>query len=270
MAAVATVIHPTSVIEDGAQIGENVTIGPFCYVGSKAVVGDDVTMASHVVITGNTSIGTGTAIFNGAVLGGEPQNVRYKGEETELIIGASCVIREGVTMHTGMVDAGGKTIVGDHSMFLAYAHVAHDCRIGSHVILSNNVMLGGHVTIGDRVIIGGGAGVHQFCRVGHHAFVGGLATCVFDVIPFGMYNGNPGFLGGLNVVGMSRSGMDKAQIHVVRRVFKQLFHGKGTIRENLSEIRNDFNDNAAVTDIIEFIEADSHRGLATAARAKRG
>lgn len=270
MIALSAKVHATSVIEDGAQIGENVRIGPFCYIGSGATLDEGVSLASHVVVTGKTFVGARTIVFNSAILGGEPQNVKYKGEETELIIGPDCVIREGVTMHTGMVDAGGKTTVGDHSLFLAYSHVAHDCHVGSHVILSNNVMLGGHVFIGDRVIVGGGAGIHQFCRVGHHAFVGGLATCVHDVIPFGMLNGNPGILGGLNIIGMSRSGMDKTQIHTVRRVFKHIFHSEGTVRGNMAEVRGQYEDNPVLTDLFEFIDAKSHRGLATAARAKRG
>ena len=270
MSASATVIHPTSIVEDGAQIGENVTIGPFCHIGSDVVLGDNVSLASHIVMTGKTTLGDRSRVFPGAALGCEPQNVNYKGEETELIIGTDCVIREGVTMHTGMGDAGGKTTVGNHSLFLAYSHVAHDCHIGSHVIMSNNVMLGGHVTVGDRVIIGGGAGVHQFVRIGHHAFVGGLAACALDVIPFGMLNGNPGVLGGLNVVGMSRSGMDKAQIHKVRNVFKLVFHGAGTVRANLDEIRSEYEGDSVLADLFGFMDAESHRGLSSAAKSKRG
>ncbi len=270
MSSTATVIHPSSIVEDGAQIGENVTIGPFCHIGHDVVVGDNVTLDSHVVMTGKTTLGDRCRVFPGAALGCEPQNVNYKGEKTELIIGTDCVIREGVTMHTGMADAGGKTTVGNHSLFLAYSHVAHDCHIGNHVIMSNNVMLGGHVTVGDRVIIGGGAGVHQFVRIGHHAFIGGLAACALDVIPFGMLNGNPGVLGGLNVVGMSRSGMDKAQIHKVRNVFKLVFHGAGTVRENLDEIRGQYDGDEVLADLFGFMDAESHRGLSSAAKTKRG
>ena len=155
-------IHPSSIIEDGATIAANVTIGPFCHVGPDVSLAEGVVLKSHVSVTGRTSIGSNTSVFPGAVLGGEPQNIRYKGEETTLSIGSGCTIREGVTMHTGMPDAGGQTVIGDRSMFLAYSHVAHDCQIGDDVILSNNVMLGGHVVIGDRVIIGGGAAIHQF------------------------------------------------------------------------------------------------------------
>lgn len=269
MIAASAVIHPSSIVEDGAQIGENVQIGPFCYVGSKVVLDDNVRLISHVVVTGRTRIGARTAVFHGAALGAEPQNINYSGEETELRIGTDCVIREGVTMHTGMPDAAGVTSVGNQSLFLAYSHVAHDCQVGSNVILSNNVMLGGHVEVGDRVIMGGGAAVHQFCRIGHHAFIGGLAACSLDVIPFGMLNGNPGILGGLNVIGMSRSGMDKAEVHTVRRVFKQIFHGAGTVRENLEAIRYDCEELPALKDLFAFIDADSHRGLASAAKEKR-
>tara|TARA_R110000751_G_scaffold271365_2_gene371247 strand:- start:92385 stop:93197 length:813 start_codon:yes stop_codon:yes gene_type:complete len=269
MIAASANVHSSSIVEDGAKIGENVIIGPFCHIGPDVTLDADSELKSHVVITGKTTIGPRNTIFSGAILGSEPQNVHYKGEKTELLVGSDCVIREGVTMHTGMPDAGGKTIVGSHSLFLAYSHVAHDCRIGDHVILSNNVMLGGHVTVGDRVILGGGAAVHQFCRIGHHAFIGGLATCSLDVIPFGMLNGNPGILGGLNVIGMSRSGMDKAQIHTVRRAFKQIFHGSGTVRENLAQARSEYDTIPALTDLFSFMDAESHRGLASAAREKR-
>lgn len=269
MIAASARIHPSSIIDEGAQIGENVIIGPFCHIGSDVTLGDNIKLISHIVVIGKTSIGAGTNIFPGAVLGAEPQNVNYKGETTELEVGAGCLIREGVTMHTGMPDSGGKTIVGNNSLFLAYSHVAHDCVVGDNVILSNNVMLGGHVHVGDRVILGGGAAVHQFCRVGHHAFVGGLAACSLDVIPFGMLNGNPGILGGLNIIGMSRSGMDKPQIHRVRKAFKQIFHGSGTVRANLAEIRDEYEGVPALVDLFGFIDAESHRGLASAAKDKR-
>jgi UDP-N-acetylglucosamine acyltransferase len=269
MIAASATIHPSAVIEEGAQIGENVSIGPFCLVGSKVTLAEGVVLKSHAAVTGRTRIGQNTSVFQGAVLGGEPQNVNYGGEETDLIIGSDCTIREHVTMHTGMPDAGGKTTVGDRSMFLACSHVAHDCHIGSDVILSNNVMLGGHVVVGDRVIMGGGAAVHQFCRIGHHAFIGGLAACSLDVIPFGMLNGNPGVLGGLNIIGMSRAGMDKSEIHTVRRAFKQIFHGEGTIRKNLALIKNDYGAIPVLSDMFDFMEAQSERGLASAAKEKR-
>ena len=269
MIAASAAIHPSAIVEDGARIGENVSVGPFCYVGPRVDLSDAVVLKTHVTVTGRTHIGSKTTVFSGAVLGEEPQNVHYKGEETDLWIGSECTIREGVTMHAGMPNAGGRTSVGDRSMFLAYSHVAHDCHIGDDVILSNNVMLGGHVIVGDRVIMGGGAAVHQFCRIGHHAFIGGLSACSLDVIPYGMLNGNPGILGGLNVIGMSRAGMDKAQIHTVRRAFKQIFHGEGTIRDNLEAVRPDYADLPFLADMFEFLDADSKRGFASAAKEKR-
>jgi len=263
-------IHPSAIVEEGAVLGRNVDIGPFCVVGAKARLGDNVRLMSHVVIDGNTSIGEGTIVFPNAVLGCAPQNIHYKGEDTELIIGRFCTIREGVTMHPGMPDFGGRTTVGDNSMFLAYSHVAHDCHVGDNVILSNNVMLAGHVTIGDRVIMGGGAAVHQFTRIGHHAFIGGLAAVSNDVIPYGMLNGNPGVLMGLNIIGMQRSGFDRPAIHAVRRAFKTIFNASTPIRENIARVREQPDNNAAVVDIIAFIDAESERALSSPARGQRG
>ncbi|MBU4529644.1 MAG: acyl-ACP--UDP-N-acetylglucosamine O-acyltransferase [Hoeflea sp.] len=263
-------IHPSAIVEDGAKIGLNVEIGPFCHIGPKVKLGDNVRVMSHVVIDGTTTIGEGTIIYPNAVLGCAPQNIHYKGEDTELIIGRGCTIREGVTMHPGMPDFGGQTTVGDNSMFLAYSHVAHDCHVGSNVILSNNVMLAGHVTIGDRVIMGGGAAVHQFTRIGHHAFIGGLAAVSNDVIPYGMLNGNPGVLMGLNIIGMQRSGFDKPAIHAVRRAYKMIFDPATPIRQNITHVREMAETNAAVADIVAFIDAESERALSSPARGQRG
>lgn len=262
-------IHPSSIIEDGAVIGHDVSIGPFCHVGSKVTLKDGVSLAGHVVVTGRTEIGEGTKVFAGAVLGGEPQNIQYRGEDTRLVIGRNCTIREGVTMNTGMANAGGVTTVGDNSLFLAYSHVAHDCHVGSHVVLSNNVMLAGHVSVGDRVIMGGGAAVHQFTRIGHHAFIGGLSAVSHDVIPYGMLNGNPGILAGLNVIGMARNGMQKDAIREVRRAFKSIFHGPASIRENAGILKAGGSDNPAIADILEFILADHERALSSPAKAHR-
>lgn len=262
-------IHPTSIVEDGATIGENVSVGPFCLIGAKATIGDNTKIMSHVVIEGRTTIGEGGHVFPQAVLGCAPQNVHYKGEDTELVIGKNCVIREGVTMHPGMPAHGGKTTVGDNGLFLAYAHVAHDCHVGANVILSNNVMLAGHVTIGDRVIMGGGAAIQQFSQVGHHAFIGGLSAVTADVIPYGMVNGGPAYLGGLNVVGMKRSGMDRAAIHEVRSAFKTIFETAPTIKDGVEQLKSAGISNAAVADIVAFIESDRKCGLTSPARSHK-
>ncbi|HEV7317523.1 MAG TPA: acyl-ACP--UDP-N-acetylglucosamine O-acyltransferase [Ensifer sp.] len=268
MIAASAKIHPSSVVESGAVIGENVKIGPFCYIGPKVVLGDDTELLSHVVVTGRTTVGKGTKIFPNAVIGGDSQSVHHSAVDTELLIGTNCTIREGVTMNTGTVEHGGQTVVGDNNLFLANSHVAHDCRLGNNIILSNNVMLAGHVTVEDRVILGGGCAVHQFTRVGRQAFVGGLSAVSYDVIPYGMLNGNPGLLSGLNVVGMTRAGIDRATIHVVRRAYKQIFDGPESIRANAAAIREDYADCAPVIEILDFIGTESDRALSSPTRGK--
>ncbi|MVA23379.1 acyl-ACP--UDP-N-acetylglucosamine O-acyltransferase [Agrobacterium vitis] len=261
-------IHPSSVIEDGAVIGENVTIGPFCHVGPKVVLGDGAEFMSHVVLTGKTIVGKNSRIFPNAVIGGEPQSIHHAGEETTLTIGDNCTMREGVTINCGTVEGGGHTVVGNNNLFLANSHVAHDCQLGNHIILSNNVMLAGHVKIGDRAILGGGCAVHQFTRIGRQAFIGGLTACSYDVIPYGMLNGNPGLLGGLNVVGMTRAGVERATIHRVRKAYKALFDEEGAIREKAAAIREEFADCAEVIEILDFIVAESDRALSSPFRGK--
>lgn len=270
MSSIATSarIHRLAVVEDGAVLGENVIVGPFCHVGPKVVLHDDVELVTHAVVTGRTTIGKGTRIFPMAVVGGDPQSVHHGGEETTLEVGEKCVIREGVTINTGTADFGGKTIVGNNNLFLANSHVAHDCRVGNNVIMSNNVMLAGHVTIEDRAILGGGCAVHQFTRIGRQAFIGGLSAASYDVIPYGMLNGNPGVLSGLNVVGMSRAGIERSIIHTVRRAYKSIFEGEGSIRDNAAAIRDEYADCKEAMEILDFIAAESDRALSSPNRNK--
>jgi UDP-N-acetylglucosamine acyltransferase len=244
-------IHPTALVEQGAKIGDRVSIGPFCHVGSQAVVGDDVILMSHVVIMGPTSLGSGSKVYPNAVLGGDPQNTKHKGGHTTLIIGKNCVIREGVTMHRGTDGSRGITTVGDNCMFLAYAHVAHDCVIGDNVTFSNNV------------IIGGGAGIHQFVRIGHHAFIGGLAALASDLVPYGMAIGNHAYLGGLNIIGMKRSGMARPEIHNLRHAVRMLFDRTKSIKSRADDVRTAFPESAAVADLIDFITTDTKRAYCT-------
>lgn len=262
--SVTSSIHPTALVESGAELGAGVKIGPFCHVGPHVTLGDNVELMSHAVVIGDTTVGEDTTVFPHAVLGALPQNAAHRGGRTKLRIGRGNTIREGVTMHIGTDNARGETIVGDNCMFLAYAHVAHDCILGDHVTFANNVMIGGHTVIGDRVIIGGGGAVHQQCRVGHHAFLGGLAGAMFDVIPYGMVIGNRGHLAGLNIVGMKRSGMAREEIFLVRRVYDVLFSEEtGSIRERASMILEEHGDSAAARDIAEFILSDSKRKILT-------
>jgi UDP-N-acetylglucosamine acyltransferase len=261
-------IHPLAIIEDGAVIGENVVVGPFSRVGPNVVLRDDVELASHAVVTGKTEIGKGCRIFSMAVIGGVSQSLHEAGEQSSLMVGANCTMREGVTMNTGTVGGGGKTVVGDNCLFLANSHVAHDCQLGSEIVMSNNVMLAGHVHVADRVILGGGCAVHQFTRIGRQAFIGGLSAVNYDVIPYGMLNGNPGLLGGLNVVGMARAGMEKQTIHRVRRAFKDIFEGEGNVRANAAALRDEYTDCAEAMEIIDFITADSDRAISSPFRRK--
>lgn len=267
MTSTSAQIHPTAIVEDGAVLGDDVTIGPFCTVGSKVKLADRVKLQSHVVVMGNTDIGEGTKVFPNAVLGGEPQNIHYRGEDTKLIIGNNCTIREAVTMNTGMPDAGGETVIGNDCLFLINAHVAHDCRLGNNIILSNNAMLAGHVEVDNNAILGGGAAVHQFVRIGHHAFIGGMAVPKHDVIPFGMVDGFPGYLAGLNIIGLQRNGFDKAAIKSIRQLYKKLFSGEGYFRDRLASIDvNSLSD--AERDIYDFVSVDSKRGLTFAPSKK--
>ncbi|HEX2148007.1 MAG TPA: acyl-ACP--UDP-N-acetylglucosamine O-acyltransferase [Pseudorhizobium sp.] len=261
-------IHPMAVVEDGAIVGENVSIGPFCTVGPNVVLKDDVQLISHAVVTGKTEIGRGSSIFPMAVIGGVSQSLHDAGEDSTLAIGENCTIREGVTINTGTVGGGGKTVVGNNCLLLANSHVAHDCILGNGIIMSNNVMLAGHVKVDDNAILGGGSAVHQFGRIGRNAFIGGLSAVNYDVIPYGMLNGNPGILAGLNVVGMTRAGIERATIHRVRRAFKQIFEGEGNIRTNAAAIRDEYADCKEVMEILDFIAADSDRALSSPFRGK--
>ncbi|CAN7302686.1 acyl-ACP--UDP-N-acetylglucosamine O-acyltransferase [Neorhizobium sp. LjRoot104] len=261
-------IHPLALVEDGAVIGENVVVGPFSHVGPRVVLKDGVELISHAVVSGRTEIGRNCRIFPMAVIGGVSQSLHEAGEDSTLTVGDNCVMREGVTMNCGTVGGGGKTVVGNNCLFLANSHVAHDCQLGSDIIMSNNVMLAGHVHVADRAILGGGCAVHQFTRIGRQAFIGGLSAVNYDVIPYGMLNGNPGVLGGLNVVGMTRAGIERATIHTVRRAFKQIFEGESNIRANAAAIRNDYADCKEAMEILDFIAADSDRAISSTFRGK--
>jgi UDP-N-acetylglucosamine acyltransferase len=254
-------VHPTSVIEPGARLGAQVHIGPFCHVGAQVVLEEGCHLVSHVVIAGETTIGARTTIYPFASIGHPPQDLKYQGEQVTLTIGSDCLIREGVTMNPGTAQGESHTKVGNHCVFLANAHVAHDCTIGDHVIASNNVMLAGHCTIADHVILGGGAGIHQFVRIGAHAFVGGLSAVENDVIPFGMAIGNRAHLAGLNIIGMKRRGFSREDIHAVRRAYRLLFADEGTLKERVEDVATEFGGNEPVEAILAFIRDGGDRAL---------
>jgi len=252
-------IHPSAVVEDGARLGEGVDVGPFCHVGALVAVGDGVRLVSHVSLAGDTRIGARTRIFPFASIGHPPQDLKYRGEPVRLSVGEDVLIREGVTMNPGTAGGGSETVVGPRCVLLANAHVAHDCRLGEGVILSNNVMLAGHCQIGDFAILSGGAAAHQFVRIGAHAFIGGLAGVEHDVIPFGMALGNRASLAGVNVVGLKRRGYSHEAIHELRRAYKMLFNGPGTLKERLGDVAEAFADQEAVRQIVAFLREGGDR-----------
>jgi UDP-N-acetylglucosamine acyltransferase len=263
-------IHPTAIVDSGATFGADVRIGPLCHVGPDVVLGDNVELKSHVVVHGHTNIGARTRIFPFASIGHEPQDLKFHGEHSTLTIGHDCMIREGVTMNPGTEGGGGKTVVGNHCTMLANSHVAHDCNVGDHVILSNNVMLAGHTSIGQFVIMGGGSAVHQFVRIGDHAFVGGLAGVENDVIPYGMALGNRAGLAGLNLVGLRRRGFSRESIHDLRRAYRLLFAAEGTLKERLADVADEFSSHPQVHEILDFIHAGGDRALCVPRDTKDG
>lgn len=259
-------IHPTAIVEAGARLGEGVEIGAYCHVGPRVSLGDGVILHSHVVVAGATSIGPRTVIHPFASIGGPPQHLGYKGEDTRLTIGAGNIIREHVTMNIGTVAGGGETRVGDNGLFMTACHVAHDCRIGDNVIMANNATLGGHTVIEDFVFLGGLCAIHQHCRVGAFAFIGGCAGVPNDVIPYATAVGNHASLVGLNIVGLKRRGVSREAIHDLHAAYKLLFSDGATFRERLAEVEAKYGGSPEVARVLAFINADAPRPLMTPAR----
>jgi len=254
-------IHPSAIIEAGAQLGTDVHVGPFCVVGPDVKLGDGVRLESHVVVGGNTSVGAQSHIFPFASIGLQPQDLKFKGEASRLKIGCNTVIREHVTMNPGTEGGGLLTRIGDNCLFMVGAHVAHDCQISDHVILVNNATLAGHVEIGEFAIIGGLSAVHQFVRIGKHAMLGGMSGVENDVIPYGTVTGNRAHLSGLNLVGLKRRGVDRETIHALRNAYRLLFAHEGTLSERQQDVAEMFKDNQPVMDIVEFIGMSSSRSI---------
>jgi UDP-N-acetylglucosamine acyltransferase len=260
-------IHPTAVIEAGAKLGKDVVIGPFCTVGADVELGDGVELVSHVAVAGRTRIGAKTKAFPFASIGHAPQDLKYHGEPSRLEIGARTVIREHVTINPGTEGGGMLTSIGDDCLLMVAAHIAHDCRIGNHVIVVNNVLLGGHVEIGDFAVIGGGAAVHQFVRIGPHAMIGGMSGVESDVIPYGMVLGNRAYLAGLNLVGLKRRNFDREAIHQLRAAYKLLFAQEATLQARVADVETQFPGNALIGEVLAFVRQESSRGLCLPASA---
>ena len=259
-------IHPTALIDPAARLGEDVSVGPYSIVGPDVRLGAGVRVAAHVVIEGHTEIGDGCVIHSFAALGGPPQHAGHKGEPTRLTVGPRNVIREHVTMHCGTVMGRGVTTVGADGLFMVGVHIAHDCLVGDHVTLVNNATLGGHVRVEDYVIMGGLSAAHQYIRIGRHAFVGGMAGVNHDVIPYGNVWGNHAHLEGLNLVGLKRRGFSRETINTLRAAYRLLFAEEGTFQERLEDTASAYVGSPEVTEIIDFIRADSSRPLTTPKR----
>lgn len=246
-------IHSTSLIADDVQLGDNVSIGPYCVLNDNVVLGDNVKLHSHVVISGNTKIGSNTEIFPFASIGLAPQDLKFDNEPSELIIGQNNTIREYVTIHPGTQGGGMKTVIGDNCLFMISAHVAHDCVVGDNVIMANNATLAGHVQVGDFAIIGGLSAVHQFIRIGPHAVIGGMSGVENDVIPYGRVKGERAFLAGLNIIGLERRGFNRDQIKVLQKAFNQLFDDTGTLEQRTTLIEQDYANDELVMNLVKFI-----------------
>ena len=254
-------IHPTAVINSAAKIGKNVKIGPYCCIGANVEVGDGVELKAHVVIDGQTSIGTDCKFFPFASIGLPPQDLKYSGEKSTLTIGERNIIREYVTMNPGTEGGGLETRVGDDNLFMVGAHVAHDCIVGNNVVMANNATLAGHVMVDDYAIIGGLAAVHQFCRIGRHAMIGGMSGVENDIIPYASVLGGRAWLSGLNLVGLKRRGFSKDEIKSLRVAYRQLFAEEGLSSERIEDVAGQFSEVEAIMEIVEFMRAESHRGL---------
>ena len=255
-------IHPSVVIEDGAIIGENCQIGPFCVIGSGVVLGARVELKSHVVISGDTHVGDESIIFPFSVIGEIPQDLKYIGEETRLRIGKRNRIREHVTMNTGTAGGGAETRVGDDGVFMAGCHIAHDAQIGNRVIVVNSSAIAGHCVIEDDVIIGGLCGIHQWVRVGQGAIIGALSMVTNDVVPHGLVMGPRGKLDGLNLVGLKRKGVARADITALRAAFQMLKDGDGTFHDRAVRLSEE-SENDYVQQMVAFIMGDTDRNFLT-------
>ena len=254
-------IHPSAIVDPKAAISDSAFVGPFCVVGENVVLGDEVKLISHVVVEGRTQIGKGTTIYPFASVGHQPQDLKYGGEPSELIIGEKNVIREHVTLNPGTEGGGMVTRVGNNCLLMVGVHIGHDCQIADHVILVNNATLAGHVEVDEWAILGGLSAVHQFVRIGKHAMIGGMSGVENDVIPYGSVYGNRCALNGLNLVGLRRRGIDRDTIHALRNAYRLLFAPEGTMAERVADVEALMSDNEPVRDILDFIKADSSRGI---------
>ena len=255
-------IHKTAIVDGQAKVSSSANIGPYSVIGPNVEIGENVIIHSHVNISGNTKIGNGNKIFPFASIGNDPQDLKYNGEKTKLVIGNNNKIREYVTINPGTEGGGGLTKIGDNCLFMIASHIAHDCHVGNNVIIANNVPLGGHVIIEDNVVIGGNSAVQQFVRIGKLAMIGGMTGVLHDVIPYGLSIGNRNYLQGLNLIGLRRTGIENKNILGLTEAYKEIFATKN-LTENISKLNGEFKENPLVKNVIEFITKDKKRSICT-------
>lgn len=261
-------IHPTAVIADGAKIHETAQIGPYCVIGPHVELAENVVLKAHVVVDGRTSIGAGTVIHPFSSIGGDPQDLKFEGEDSTLVIGKNNTIREHVTINPGTKTGAMTTVIGDNNLLMMATHVAHDCVLGNNIIMANNATLGGHVTVGDYAVLGGLSAVHQWVRIGEHAIIGGMSGVENDVIPYGRVKGERAHLAGLNLIGLERRGFDRDQVKNLQKAYNQMFANDGTMEERLSSVADDFGDDETVASILEFARAKTRFPLCQPSKNK--
>ncbi len=255
-------IHKTAIIDTKSKISSTVKIGPYTIIGPKVEIGDNVVIQSHVNITGHTIIGKNNNIYPFACIGNDPQDMKFKGEKTELIIGDNNTIREYSTINPGTIQGGSVTKIGNNNLIMISAHIAHDCIIGNNIVIANNAAIAGHAQIDDFVVIGGNCGVQQFARIGKMAMIGGMTGVSRDVIPYGLSTGNRNYLNGINVVGLRRSNVPNKDIIGLTEAYKDIFKTEN-LNENLRKINGQFKENSLVNEVLEFIHKDKKRPICT-------
>ena len=255
-------IHKTAIINPKASISKNVKIGPYSIIGPNVKIGENTEIQSHVSIVGQTIVGNNNKIYPFASIGNDPQDMKYKGEKTKLIIGDNNSIREYSTINPGTIQGGGVTKIGNNNLIMIGAHIAHDCILGDEIVIANNAAIAGHAEIGDNVILGGNCGVHQFTRIGKMAMVGGMTGVSRDIIPYGLSTGNRNILNGINIIGLRRKNIPNKDIISLTEAYKQIFKSEN-LTENLKNLENEFKENKLVDEVVEFINKDKKRPICT-------
>jgi UDP-N-acetylglucosamine acyltransferase len=254
-------IHPTAIIHKNAQISPSSKIGPYCVIGPDVILEDNVILRSHVCIDGKTTIGEGTEIFPFASIGSKPQDLKFQGEDSVIIIGKHNSIREYVTVHQGTKDGHMETVIGDNCLLMIGVHIAHDCIVGNNVVMANNATLAGHVEIGDNVILGGMSAYHQFVKIGRNAIIGGGSIVVDNIVPFANIRGERAFLNGINIVGLKRTGQSNEDISTLKKAYDEIFMADAeTLEQRVESAYHRYGDSALVKELIDFIK-NSDRAL---------